>query len=108
MKRASKHVTSLQQSREFVTTTNLEAVNHGKNVGSVRPNLIGWGRERDRGRSHSNPRAAPISYWRTGGPDLWGLRGRSEIGPCSLGDRERPRSYHAFRFTIMKILLTIN
>ena len=38
------------------------AVNYGKNVGSVRPNLIRWGRERDRSRSHPNPRAAPISF----------------------------------------------
>ena len=27
-------------------------MNYGKNVGSVRPNLIRWGRERDRSRSH--------------------------------------------------------
>jgi hypothetical protein len=31
------HVTSLQQPREFVTTTNLGAVNYGKNVG---PDLV--------------------------------------------------------------------
>jgi len=32
-------VTSAQQSREFVIATHLEAVNYGKNVGSVRPDL---------------------------------------------------------------------
>jgi hypothetical protein len=36
------HVTAQQQSREFVSATNLEAVNYGKNVG---PDLVDWGRE---------------------------------------------------------------
>ena len=55
-------MTELQQSREFVIEARRVAVNYGKNVGSVRPNLIRWGRERDRSRSHPNPRAAPIFY----------------------------------------------
>ena len=45
-------MTELQQSREFVIEARRVAVNYGKNVGSVRPNLIRWGRERDRSRSH--------------------------------------------------------
>ena len=39
MKPALKQVTSLQQSKEFVIATNLEAVNYGKNVG---PDLVDW------------------------------------------------------------------
>jgi hypothetical protein len=99
MKRASKHVTSLQQSREFVTTTNLEAVNHGKNVGSVRPNLIGWGRERDRGRSHpdrerlrfrTEEHVAPTSEDRGDG---------EKVGAVLSWGRERPRLYNAAQLT---------
>ena len=52
-------VTSAQQSREFVIATHLEAVNYGKNVGSVRPDLIRWGRERDRGLHSSKPESGP-------------------------------------------------
>ena len=37
-------MTELQQSREFVIEARRVAVNYGKNVGSVRPNLIRWGR----------------------------------------------------------------
>ena len=68
-------------------------VNYGKNVGSVRPNLIRWGRERDRGGcTHPNPRAAPISFTEgkvaptSGGS--WGRGGRS--GPALLGSESGP------------------
>jgi hypothetical protein len=88
-------VTSLQQSREFVTTTNLRAVNYGKNVGpDLRVDPIGDGRDR-RPRSSGTLVRGPrfltdellANKWpRSRG---WG-RGRRS-GPCSLlGTRAAP------------------
>jgi hypothetical protein len=54
-----RHVTAQQQSREFVIPAHRAAMNYGKNVGSVRPNLIRWGRERDRGLHSSKPESGP-------------------------------------------------
>jgi hypothetical protein len=84
-------VTAQQQSQEFVITTNLEAVNYGKNVGSVRPNLIRWGRERDRGLHSSKPESCP--RFLTEGkvaPTSGGLGTGLRSGPALLGTRAAP------------------
>jgi len=40
-------------------------------VGSVRPNLTSWGRERDRGPQLILPENGPRFLTEDGGPDLW-------------------------------------
>jgi len=68
-------------------------VNYGTNVGSVRPDLISWGRERDRGRSHATHVGERPRFLteKDGGPDLGGFWGRGEIGAVlSMGIESGP------------------
>jgi hypothetical protein len=97
-----RHVTSLQQSREFVTTNNLEAVNYGKNVGSVRLNLIRWGRKRDRGLHSSKPESGPRFLTEEKvAPTSGDLGDGVEIGAVLSWGRERPRFYSSSRLNDM-------
>lgn len=88
-------VTSLQQSREFVTTTNLRAVNYGKNVGpDLRVDPIGDGRDR-RPRSSGTlvrgPRFLTDELLSEQVAPISGLGTGKKIGAVlSLGDESGP------------------